>query len=453
MALMAKLWQKNWTLNKELEAFETKDDLELDGELVPYDVYGSLAHAAMLRKIGILSAAEFRQARQGLLRALSLHAEGKFRLVAGDEDAHTKIENYLTKQYGAVGRKIHTGRSRNDQVLTALRLLTADKLLDIEAELAGLAAAFAGFAKKYEFMPMPGYTHMQRAMPSSVGMWAGSFSEALLDDVTTLQGISGLLDQSPLGSAAGYGVPLGLDREFTARLLGFSRVQSNSLYVQNSRGKFEALVLAGLVAVLSDINRFASDILLFSTKEFGLFAFRDEMYSGSSIMPQKKNLDVAELLRGKAKKAIGNYVAVASLPLDLISGYNRDLQDMKRPLMESLSVSLASIRMAELLVANLSPVKEKLLAANSPEIYAAHEAFRMAQKGTAFRDAYKAVGAAGPTASARDPEKELHLAKHSGATGNLGLARLMKNAERTLAGAKKRRAGLAGIFKKLKAIK
>lgn len=422
---MTKLWQKNWKLDPIVEAFETGDDLLLDQKLVWADVAGSIAHVMMVCKIGIVTKKELSQAKKGLLQILKLDREGKFVLSMGDEDVHTKIENYLTGHVGLVGKKIHTGRSRNDQVLTALRLFTKQELLTIWQEIVALADAFLSFSKQYEQVPMAGYTHMQKAMPSSVGMWAGSFVENLLDDCLIVKTALTLVDQSPLGSAAGYGVPLTLDREYCAALLGFSKVQKNSLYCQNSRGKVEGAVVASLLSVLQTINKFATDVLLFTTSEFGYFTVADELTTGSSIMPQKKNIDVAELLRSKLHVVLGCYNAIIGITGNLPSGYNRDLQDTKKPLMEALTVSKQSIAVATLLVTHLKPNTEKLLAAMTPELFATHNTLNQVMKGQAFRDAYTSV----TWKSAPSPAQIISLLKqstHVGGTGNLGLKNLEK---------------------------
>jgi len=263
-----KLWQKNnQTLDSFIESFETKDDLVLDQKLALYDVYGSLAHAKMLEKIGILSRKELAQITLGLKKIREKVELNEFNLQPGDEDIHTKIENFLTEEYGTVGKKIHTGRSRNDQVLTAIRLYSKDKLLEIWEELLLLIESFHTFSKIYETVPMPGFTHMQKAMPSTVGMWANAFVEGLLDDVSVLRSVYDLNDQSPLGSAAGYGVPLPLDREYAAELLGFKNVQNNSIYCQNSRGKIEAQIIASFISIVFDINKFATDVLFFTSSD------------------------------------------------------------------------------------------------------------------------------------------------------------------------------------------
>ncbi len=433
---MKKLWQKNWKLNVVVEAFETKGDLAVDQKLILADVLGSLAHAQMLAKIGILSQSDFKKAQQGLTAIAKLAQQGKFNLELGDEDVHTKIENYITAHYGEAGKKIHAGRSRNDQVATAMRLYTKAQLLQIWQGLLELAQSFLAFAQKHEMVAMPGYTHMQKAMPSSLGMWAGAFTQSLLDDLTWLTAAYEVNNQSPLGSAAAYGVPLALDRAYTAKLLGFAKVQTSSLYCQNSRGKNEAGIVAALISILLTINKFASDVLLFTTSEFSFFSVADELVTGSSIMPQKKNLDVAELLRSKAHVILGNYVALVSLSSNLISGYNRDLQDTKKPLIESLNLAQECLQVAKFLLEHLQPKVQKLTQAMTPEIFATHQALSLVTKGTAFRNAYQQVAKNKNTTvvSKSSLVKILKQSKHLGGTGNLGLSGLAEQ----LAGAKQK---------------
>ena len=421
---MKKVCQKNWELDSFIEAFETKGDLLLDQKLVKFDVLGSIAHAKMLTKIGIFSEKEFKITKNGLIEVLDLNEAGKFALKLGDEDVHTKIESFLTRKYGDIGKKIHTGRSRNDQVLTAIRLFTKEEVLSIWRELLALAQSFLSFARKYECLPMPGYTHMQKAMPSSVGMWAGGFVESLLDDLELLKTAYKLNNQSPLGSAAGYGVPLTLDRKYTAQLLGFEKIQVNSLYCQNSRGKIEANILAVLIQILLDICKFASDVLLFTTNEFTFFEVAEKLCSGSSIMPQKKNIDVAELLRSKVHLILGNYVQLVSLSSNLISGYNRDLQDTKKPLFESLEITKNSIKAANILINNLTPKKQVLKKSLTPEVFATHKALDLVKQGMPFRKAYQKVSSEISASGFEDIDQILKQSTHVGGTGNLGLNNL-----------------------------
>lgn len=387
-----KLWNKGWQLDPIVETFETKGDLLMDQKLVKYDVFGSIAHAKMLNKIGILTEQELDKLIKGLLEIVELDNKGKFNLNLGDEDMHTRIENFLTEKYGEVGQKIHTVRSRNDQVLTAIRLYSKDQLLGIKNELKNLINVFDSFSKKYGSIPVPGYTHMQKAMPSSVALWVESFKESLEDDLILLNSAYKLNNQSPLGSGAGYGVPLKSDRKYTAKLLEFKKVQNNPLYCQNSRGKIEAIILAVLIQVLLTINKFTSDLMLFTTSEFNFFKVADSLTTGSSIMPQKKNLDLAELLRSKVHIVLGNYTQVVSISSNLVSGYNRDLQDIKKPLIESLEITLESLKVTQILLKNLSPNKSQLGTAMTPELFATGKVLKLVLKGESFRKAYQKIG-------------------------------------------------------------
>jgi len=421
---MKKLWQKNWELNQLIETFETAGDLVLDQKLVKYDVIGSLAHARGLNIIGIISTAELDLLKNGLSEIINLNDDNKFNLQPGDEDVHTKIENHLTEQLGEVGKKIHTGRSRNDQVLTTIRLFTKENLLQVWTEVLELAEAFLVLAEENKNVLMPGYTHMQRAMPSSIGMWAGSFAEGLLDDLKLLKTTYQLNDQSPLGSAAGYGVPLNLDRQFVSDALGFAKVQNNSLYCQNSRGKIEGVVLASLITILQDINKFATDVLLFTTAEFGFLEVSSELCSGSSIMPQKKNVDLAELLRSKVHVLLGNYVQLISLSSNLVSGYNRDLQDSKKPLFESLELTVSCLSVAKMLVLGLKVNQKNIIVKITPEIFATHIALELVKKGIPFREAYRM--AAKEYNQTAIPTDGINQSQHLGGTGNLGIGVLKK---------------------------
>lgn len=386
-----KLWNKGWQLNPIVEAFETKGDLSMDQKLIKYDVQGSLAHVKMLFKIGILSKEELKKLEKAFQEILDLEKKTKFNLEMGDEDIHTKIENFITKKYGEVGKKIHTGRSRNDQVLTAIRLFNKEYLQQIEKGANQLIGSFEKYTNEYGDIPMPGYTHMQKAMPSSIRIWAQSFKQSLEDDLMVLKAAYRFNDQSPLGSGAGYGVPINLDKEYTAKLMGFENVQENPLYCQNSKGKIEAVILAASINILQTINKFASDVMQFSTQEFGFFNVADELTSGSSIMPQKKNVDIAELLRSKVHVVLGNYIQIVSMSSNLISGYNRDLQDIKKPLFESLAITLESVKVANVLLQGLTPNNEKLKSAMTDDLYMAQKAFKLVEKGMAFREAYKKV--------------------------------------------------------------
>jgi len=421
---VSKLWDKGYKLDETIERFEIGHDLAFDNELVEADVYGSIAHAEMLNRIGILTDDELQALKQGLGRILDLYRQGQFFMTPADEDIHTKIENFLVREYGDVGKKIHTARSRNDQVLVDLRLYAKAKILELESALLQCAESLVEFASKHEHVPMPGYTHMQRAMLSSVGTWAGAFAEALLDDLKLLETAYELNDQSPLGSAASYGVPLPIDRQYVADRLGFAKVQNNVLYAQNARGKFEALVVQAISQIMLDLSKLAQDILLFTTAEYGFFKISDSFVTGSSIMPQKKNLSMMELIRAKANIALGYQQQIMSVLSGLPSGYNKDYQETKKPFMEAIQLALDSLKVAELTISNLSPNKDKLLAACTPELFATDKAYELVQQGMPFRDAYRYVGTNLDKLEGADPEESLKKRTHIGASGNLGLSKL-----------------------------
>ncbi len=387
-----KLWQKDWELNAFVENFETKDDILLDQKLTYYDVISSIAHAQMLNKINILTDSELKELQKGLIEIYNLDQKGQFSLSMGDEDIHTKIENYLTKEYGEVGKKIHTGRSRNDQVLTALRLYTKNSLIEISEDLLLLAKDFMSFSNNYKDIAMPGYTHMQKAMPYTVGAWAESFLSGFIDDLELLICSIKIIDKSPLGSAAGFGSTLNNDKELTSKLMGFNSPLKNALYSQNSKGKIESIIVSSLTSILFGLNKFASDVLLFTTKEFDFFIVDPTLQTGSSIMPQKKNLDIAELIRSKIFIVNGHYNQILGITTNLISGYNRDTQDIKKPLIESLEVTDNTIQATSFLIAGIKPNIEKLKNAITPELFATDKAIELVNQGVPFREAYQKVG-------------------------------------------------------------
>jgi argininosuccinate lyase len=391
---MTKLWDKGIGLNKEIEKFTVGNDYILDQKLVKYDAKASIAHAKMLAKIGILTSSELARLESGLREIINIAEAGEFAISPEEEDCHTAIENFLVKKAGEAGKKIHTARSRNDQVLAAIRLYAKAEILAICKLIGNLISAVEGFEKKHGQVKIPGYTHMQRAMPSSTGLWAGAFREALQDDVKIIEASEAAINQSPLGSAAGYGVPIiSIDRKYVADQLGFAKVQENTLYVQNSRGKFELLVLQSIQQAMIDLNKMVSDIMLFSTSEFGYLTLPKDFCTGSSIMPQKKNLDVAELLRAKTAMFPCFGHQIENIIADLPSGYNRDLQLTKQPFIEGIETAKSCLSVAEMVVANLQVNKDRCSAAMAgKEIFATEEAYRLVKKGMPFREAYKAIG-------------------------------------------------------------
>ncbi|KKQ74167.1 MAG: Argininosuccinate lyase [Candidatus Woesebacteria bacterium GW2011_GWB1_38_5b] len=423
-----KLWQKtnNNTLEKVVESYTAGEDLVYDQKLVAWDVVGSIAHAKMLLKIGILTDNEYKQLHNALKEIYKKYQSGKFALKVGDEDVHTRVENEVTTKFPSAGAKLHTARSRNDQVLTDMRLYAKDEIVKTALLTYELTQEFVGFAKKYEFAPMPGYTHMQQAMLSSVGLWATQFAESLLDDLAVIEVSYKLNDQSPLGAGAAYGVSLPIDREYSAMLLGFSKVQTNSLYTQNSRGKIESLTAQALVQTMLTLGRFATDLLLFTTAEFDFFSLPDSLTTGSSIMPQKKNVDIMELVRARSKIIQHYAYAISDLITAIPSGYNRDTQEIKPLLMKSFDIVQSSLAIATLVVKNMKPKTDNMKKAITKDLYAAHHSYQFVKKGMAFREAYKKVGSNLVGIPDYIPEEVLKETNHLGAAGNLDIKSLDK---------------------------
>lgn len=434
---MTKLWDKGYTLDATVEEYTVGNDYILDKELIAYDVAGSIAHARMLGKIGVLSDGEVAKLVKALSEITSLSKKGKFTIKKEDEDVHTAIENYLVAKLGDTGKKTHASRSRNDQVLVAMRLYMKDALLELICSAASCAETLAKFADKHKDVPIVGRTHTQKAMPSSVGLWASAFAESLLDDIKLLEAAYDICDQNPLGSAAAYGSALPIDRELTGKLLGFKKVQNNVLYCANSRGKVEAIVLSACTQVMLDLSRIAADIIFWSIPETGYFKLPDELFSGSSLMPQKKNPCALELVRGNSAIVYGFLTQVYGVTSGLISGYNRDIQLTKEPLMKGIAVTAASLEIVELTVKKLKVDEKKCLDAFTPEVFATDEALRLVSEGVAFRDAYKMVAKNIKNLKGEDPVKNIKEKKHAGATGNLGLGKLVREAAGKKAAAKK----------------
>ncbi|HLD87407.1 MAG TPA: argininosuccinate lyase [Candidatus Nanoarchaeia archaeon] len=387
-----KLWKKGYDVDKAIERFTVGTDYALDQKLVPYDCKASLSHAKMLLKIGVLSKKELSSLQKGLEQILDLHAKGKFIITQEDEDCHTAIENHLIKSIGEAGKKIHTARSRNDQVLTALRLYEKHELKQILSLVANLRFAIASSMKKYGKITLPGYTHMQKAMPTTIENWFSAYDAALKDDESLLSHVLATIDKSPLGSGAGYGIPiLKIDRAMTSKDMGFSGVMQIS-YAQNSRGKYEALIVDAISQITMDLNKIAADLMLFSMEGFSYFTLPKELCTGSSIMPQKKNPDVLELLRAKHAMVVGYSVQIKMISQGLISGYNRDLQLTKEPLFSAIDCVKDSLAISEHLFRKLIVNSEACKASLSKDLYATEEAYKLVKKGVAFRDAYREIG-------------------------------------------------------------
>ncbi|MBI4049693.1 MAG: argininosuccinate lyase [Candidatus Doudnabacteria bacterium] len=421
---MAKLWQSSSSrLHPLVEKYTVGNDYQLDQRLLPFDIAASKAHARALLKAKILTPKELRKLSRTLNEILALHAKGKFVIKQSDEDCHTAIENYLTEKLGPLGKKIHTCRSRNDQVLVATRLYTRKKLKQISAELIKCQGVFLKMAKRHEFVPMPGYTHTRRAMPSSIGHWAAAYLEELINDHILLATAYDLNDQNPLGAAAGFGINIDIDRNLTTRLLGFKRTQVNTLYAINSRGPTESYILGVLTKIMMTLGRLANEMIWFTTPEFNYFLLPNEFTTGSSIMPQKKNPDVFEILRSNVNVIVALQTQVKDISKNLISGYNRDTQLTKEPLIKGLGIARRSLEIVALIMSKVKPNKPVLMKSLSPEFFAVHEANKLVKAGVPFRDAYQQVKENIHKLKVQNPVKAIKEVISLGGPGNLQLSK------------------------------
>jgi argininosuccinate lyase len=414
-------------LAPEVAAYTAGDDRAWDRQLVEWDIIGTLAHADGLAAIGLLTAVELGALRDALARALADARRGAFTVGDEDEDVHSALERRLVGELGELGEKVHAGRSRNDQVLVDLRLHAKDRLLAVSDRLLDAAAALAALARRHRTVLWPGYTHQRRAMPSSVGLWAAGFAEALLDDLEPLHAVLRLVDRSPLGSAAGFGVPLPLDRALVARRLGFASVQNNVTAVQASRGKLEVAVLAALWQIGYDLAKLAWDVILFSSDELGFLVLPSELATGSSIMPHKRNPDVFELTRARSGVLEGCLHEAMAVAGKLPSGYHRDLQLTKGPLLRGLATAEEMLAMIAWAVPRLGVDRAACAAAVSGDLLSTDEVFRRLGEGEPFRVAYRAVAAqvrSGQMPPELSAAQVLASRTHAGGAGNLGLAAL-----------------------------
>ena len=390
---MSRLWDKGAPLDERVLRYTAGEDYALDERLVRHDVRASIAHAEMLQSCGLLGAADCAAIRDALQAIGAEHARGEWRIELADEDGQTALEKRLTARIGAAGGRIHLGRSRNDQVLTALRLYLREAVDGLAAGVRAVAAALDALAARDGSIALPGYTHMQQAMPSSVALWAGGFARELRDDAAGIEGVRRRLAHCPLGSAAGYGTPgLPLDRAASARALGFEAAHEPVTAVQLSRGKADAPLLFELTLALQDTGRLATDLLLFYTQEFAFIELADAFTTGSSIMPQKRNPDVFELVRGRSASAQGCLSEALGICAKLPSGYQRDLQLLKFPLFRGIDLAQQTF---DILAAALGAVQFRAAAIHiDPAVHAAGEAYELVvREGIPFREAYRRVAA------------------------------------------------------------
>ena len=448
---MAKLWQKGDNLDSLIEEFTVGNDYLLDENLINADVLGSIAHARILHKANILSSKELEQLEKALDEIVVFNQQGSFPITISDEDGHTAIENYLVKKLGQIGKKIHTSRSRNDQVQTALRLWMREFAVVMALEVALCATKLFEFAKKWEMTPMPGRTHMQLAMPSSIGLWAASFAEELVDEAIHLNNIATLLDQSPLGSAASYGTPIEVDRELAAKEMGFKKVQNNVLYANNSRGKFEAILIDGCDYVTLTLSKLAQDLLLFSLDEIGYFSLPVELCTGSSIMPQKKNPDALELIRSRSAVVSSSSYKIKEIIRALPSGYNRDFQDTKEPLIVGAKAALLAVKVISLTIDKLQVNEENLIKGFKKEIYATDEVLKHIDSDLPFRDLYLKVGQNLDKVGSYDPYDVIKERKSVGTSGNLLLDTGLNEANKIVKQNQQKLDELSEIYQKLSA--
>ncbi|MFN8647987.1 MAG: lyase family protein [Gemmatimonadales bacterium] len=423
-ALPTTLWVSSNSLDRQMLDYTATEDRLWDGRLIAWDILGSLGHIEGLRASKLLSQGEYQKIRAGLRLALREVDEGRLVVGPEHEDVHTCVEDWLVRRTGPAGERLHTGRSRNDQVACDLRLYLKDRLLLLSGEALDLAESLLIFATRYQRVLWPGYTHTRRAMPSSAGLWAAAFAEGIIDVVEALPAVWAKVDRSPLGSAAGYGVPLPLKREAAAKALGFGALEHNVALVQNSRGKLEALVLFWCVQLGHELGKLSTDIITFSADEFGFLVLPPDLATGSSIMPHKRNPDLFELTRGRAAALEGDLLTVFQVKSKLGSGYHRDFQLIKEPVMRGVDRLEGMLSMLAVAVPRLgvdASVGRDILSGGP---LATDEVMRRVEGGSAFRSAYREVAAAIKEGDWwREPATDEIISRRrsTGGLGNLGL--------------------------------
>lgn len=427
-----KIWQKHTAVDHSVEVYTVGHDRELDVLLAPYDVLGSMAHITMLESVGLLDSAELPVLLSELGHIYHLTQKGAFVIEDGVEDVHSQVELMLTRKLGDVGKKIHSGRSRNDQVLLDLKLFMRAEIERLVANTRALFDTLLKKARENAAVIIPGYTHLQVAMPSSIGLWLGAYAESLVDDLTILQAAYTVVNRNPLGSAAGYGSSFPLDRDMTTDLLGFASTVINSVYAQMGRGKTERIVAMAMAQIAATVSKLAFDVCMFSSQNFAFVTLPAQFTTGSSIMPHKKNPDVFELTRAKANRLQALPYEITLITNNLPSGYFRDLQLVKEnflPAFANLNDVLAmTARMIEQMTINANVASDPRYDA----MYSVEEVNRLVANGVPFRDAYRQVGRE-IEAGNFVPDKELHHT-HLGSTGNPGFSRIEHLMAQTIAG-------------------
>src|SRR6185437_1527395 len=423
-----KLWQKNTESLKEVETFTVGKDRELDLFLAPYDVLGSLAHIKMLNSVGLLDSADLTELQKELKDIYKDIDAGNFSLDEGVEDIHSQVEFLLTKKLGDSGKKIHSARSRNDQVILDLKLFLRKEIEKLVLDVKGFFDLLQTQSEKYKDYLLPGYTHLQLAMPSSFGLWFGAYAESLIDDLITLHGAWEVTNKNPLGSAAGFGSSFPIDRKMTKRLLGFEDLNYNVVYAQMSRGKTERILSQALANIAATLSRMSMDMCMYLNQNFGFISFPDELTTGSSIMPHKQNPDVFELIRGHCNRiqALPNEISLMSA--NLPSGYHRDFQLLKEHLFPAIKNLKDCIRMATLMLENIDVKKDILTDEKYQYLFTVEEMNKLVLHGIPLRDAYKKIGADVENKSFKTDMKVKHT--HEGSIGNLqndAINKMMEN--------------------------
>ncbi len=413
-----KLWDKNISTEDKILSFTTGMDPVFDLELAPYDVMGSMAHAIMLAEVGLIGREEAASLVEQLSEIYKDAKNGKVKLDPGVEDIHSQVEMMLTASLGDLGKRIHTGRSRNDQVMVDIKLFLREEIQEIVGAVKKLSLTLISQAERFKDVLLPGYTHMQVAMPSSFGLWFGAYAEALADDLTFLKGVYSVVNQNPLGSAAGFGSSFQIDREMTTSLLAFGSPHINSVNAQLNRGKTEWYLACGLSAISSTIARLAMDSVLYMGQNFSFLTLPGELTTGSSIMPHKKNPDVLELLRARCNRLVNTPAEVSAVTCNLISGYHRDFQVLKEIIHPALAEVKNCLHMMEYVIQNVE-VNDNILDDETYRyLYSVEEVNSKVKTGMPFRDAYKEV--AREIDSGRYRPSRDHSYTHLGSIGNPG---------------------------------
>jgi argininosuccinate lyase len=412
-----KLWQKNTESLKEVETFTVGKDRELDLFLAPYDVLGSLAHIKMLNNVGLLTDEELNELQNELKDIYKEIKNGNFTLEEGVEDIHSQVEFILTKKLGDAGKKIHSARSRNDQVILDLKLFLRNEIEELVHQVNDFFNLLQHQSEKYKDYLLPGYTHFQLAMPSSFGLWFGAYAESLIDDLITLHGAWEITNKNPLGSAAGFGSSFPIDRKLTTKLLGFKDLNYNVVYAQMSRGKTERILSQALANIAASLSRMSMDSCIYLNQNFGFISFPDELTTGSSIMPHKKNPDVFELIRAHCNRIQSLPNEISLMLTNLPSGYHRDLQLLKESLFPAIKNLKDCIRMAALMFENIDIKKDILDDEKYKYLFTVEEMNKLVSQGMPLRDAYKKIGADVENKIFVTDRKANHT--HEGSIGNL----------------------------------